>query len=276
MKYSDSYAPIGLGQIERERLSKLLRNTQTTISVSEAAEILGLSTIQAAKILALYNKKGWLRHIYQGLYLPVPLDSPTNEIIAEEPFVIAQKIFSPCYIAGMNAANHWDLTEQIFQSITIMTQKQIKERTPEIAGAHYNIHTIHPRYFFGLKPVWFNNVKVNISDPTRTIVDMMLFPQFCGGLNFICDVLKNYFNSKYKDTDLLVNYLEKTENGAALKRAGFLIEKYYPDESKLINFCLNNITKGYSKIIPKIENRSLVRRWNLWVPTHWKEKAHDN
>jgi predicted transcriptional regulator of viral defense system len=276
MKYNDNSVPIGLGQIERERLSKLLRKTQTTISVSEAAEILNLNTTQAAKILSLYSKKGWLKHIHQSLYLPVPLDSPTSEIIADEPFIIAEKIFSPCYISGMNAANHWGLTEQIFQTITVMTQKQVKERTPEIAGAHYNIHTIQPRYFFGLKSVWFNNIKVNISDPTRTIVDMMLFPQFCGGLNFISDVLKNYFNSKYKDTDLLASYLERANNGAAIKRIGFLTEKYYPDENKLIHFCLKNITKGYSKIVPKIETPSLVRRWNLWVPTHWKDKAHDN
>jgi predicted transcriptional regulator of viral defense system len=94
-----------------------------------------------------------------------------------------------------------------------MTQKQVRERNPEIAGATYVNHTIKPLYFFGLKAIWFSNVKVNISDPTRTVVDMILFPQFCGGLNFISDALKNYFNSGYKDIDLLMSYLKKTDLG---------------------------------------------------------------
>lgn len=73
MKYSLQSEVLGLGRRERERLSKLLRDTQT------------------------------------------------SDVIPEEPFVIAEKLFSPCYIGGINAANYWDLTEQIFRTITVMT-----------------------------------------------------------------------------------------------------------------------------------------------------------
>lgn len=263
--------PKGLGKKEGHKYSALLRQTKGTISVAQAEKTLDLTNNRAAMLLARFAKKGWLKRISYGVYIPVPPESPTSDIVAEEPFVIAQKLYDPCYIGGMNAANYWDLTEQIFQTITVMTQKKVRDRQPEIAGAQYIIHSIKPSYFFGLKSIWFDNVKVSISDPTRTIVDMMLFPQFCGGLTFISDVLQSYFNSKYKDVELLVQYLEKAQNGAAIKRLGFLVEKYYPDEEQLINYCLNNITKGYSKILPTIKCDSLIRRCNLWVPTHWKE-----
>ncbi len=175
MKYSNESQISGLGTLERKRLSTLLRNTQTTISVSEAARIWKMDRSHAAKILATYNKKGWLKRIASGVYILVPLSSQTSDVVPEEPFAIAEKLFSPCYIGGVNAANYWDLTEQIFRTITVMTEKPLIERTQKITGIEYILHTLKPRYFFGLKSIWFNDVKVKISDSTRTIVDMLMF-----------------------------------------------------------------------------------------------------
>lgn len=258
----------GLGDKERQKLSLLLRETSGTISVSEAANILNLDSKKAANLLILYAKKGWLKRIYQGVYLPIPLESDTSDIVAQEPFVIAQKLFSPCYIGGMNAANYWGLTEQIFQTITVMAQNisAKRKRDIKILDTEYIIHTVKPSYFFGLKIIWLTNVKVQISDPSRTIIDMMIFPQFCGGLRFIEDVLKSYYQSKYLDVDLLIKYLGMAKNGAAIKRLGYLFEKYFPNEEKLINYCLDNLTKGYINIVPGTEYPRLIRRWNLRVP----------
>lgn len=275
MKYTNQDLPAGLGKTERERLSKLLRGTQVTILVAEAANILNMEPEAVVKLLSWYAKKGWLKRIRQGVYLPVALESPTSDIILEEPFVIAEKLFSPCYIGGMNAANFWGLTEQLFRTITVMTQKPVKKRNPNIAGTEYVIHTIKPQYFFGLKSHWFNDVKVQISDPTRTIVDMAIFPQFCGGLRFVSDVFQSYIKSKHKDIDLLIEYLDKAKNGAAIKRIGFLAEKFFSDEENLINYCLVNLTKGYIKLAPNIDCPRLIRRWRLGVPNNWKEKSYD-
>jgi predicted transcriptional regulator of viral defense system len=273
MKYTQAAKsdPKGLGKKERDKYSALLRKSKATISVAQAEQILDMANDRAAMLLARLARKGWLKRIAYGVYIPVPPESPTSDIVVEEPFIIAQQLYDPCYIGGMNAANYWDLTDQIFQTITVMTQKKVRDRQPEIAGTKFLIHSIKASYFFGLKSIWLDNVKVSISDPTRTIIDMMIFPQFCGGLRFITDVLKSYFNSKNKNIELLTKYVELAENGAAIKRLGFLIERYYPNEEQLIIFCKDNITKGYSKIVPTIECVSLIKRWNLWVPSSWKE-----
>lgn len=265
----------GLGKIERERLSKLLRATKVTISVSEAAAILSLTPKQAAKLLAWYTKKGWLNRIAQGIYLPVPLESETSDIVSEEPFAIAEKLFSPCYIGGMNAVNYWELTEQLFRKVTVMTKNKIKDRKPKIAGAEYVIHSIKPEYFFGLQTIWLAGIKVQISDPTRTIIDLVMFPQYCGGLRFVMDTIQAYFQSKYKDIDMLIDYLKKAKNGAAIKRLGFIVEKYFSEEKKIINFCLENLTQGYIKISPSLDTPRLIRRWRLWVPDRLKAVGND-
>jgi predicted transcriptional regulator of viral defense system len=261
----------GIGELERERLSSLLRDTRATISVAEAAVILNLSPMHAAKILASYAKKGWLKRIYRGLYLSVPLESGTSDIVAEEPFIIAQKLFSPCYVAGMNAANYWGLTEQIFLTITVMTQNKVINTKTKILDTEYIIHSIKPLYFFGLKSIWISNVKVQISDPTRTIIDMAIFPQFCGGLGFFEEVLKNYYSSKYKDVNLLMKYLDMAKNGAAIKRLGYLFERYFPDEGKFIDYCLENLTKGYIKLASTSDCSKIIKRWRLWMPESYKE-----
>lgn len=153
-----------------------------------------------------------------------------------------------------------------------MTQKQVRNREPEIAGTKYILHTIKFSYFFGLKPVWFGGVRANISDPTKTIADMLAFPKFCGGIRFIVDVLKNYYRSQYKDIDLLISYLKQADNGGAIKRMGFLAERYFPTEQKLIKFCSENLTKGYVQLSPSLENTRAIRRWGIKVPDNWKEE----
>ena len=75
--------------------------------------------------------------------------------------------------------------------------------------------------------MWFGDVKARVSNPTRTLLDMMMYPQFCGGFRFIEEVLKNYFNSEYKDINLLICYIEKITNSAAIKRLGYLVDKNF-------------------------------------------------
>ena len=124
-----------------------------------------------------------------------------------------------------------------------------------------------------LQTVWLAGVKVKISDPTRTLVDMLMFPDFCGGLRFIIDVLANYFQSDLKNLDQLIEYLDKAQNGAALKRLGFLLELNFAEEKRLIEYCAQNLTTGYAKLNPTQSCEKLVTRWRIWVPESWKEKS---
>ena len=272
MEYSKNMPLGGLGKLERASLSVLLRNTNTTITPRQAAEIWQLNPVQAAKRLAWYKQKGWLQRIRQGVYIPVPLVSLSSDVVPEEPFAIAAQLFSPCYIGGVNAANYWDLTEQLFRTVTVMTEKMIQNRKPVIAGTEFILHTLKPKYFYGLKTVWLASVKVKISDPTRTLVDMLMFPDFCGGLRFIIDVLANYFQSDMKNIDQLIEYLDKAQNGAALKRLGFLLELNFAEEKRLIEYCAQNLTTGYAKLNPTQSCEKLVTRWRIWVPEAWKDK----
>jgi len=275
MKYTKNEHFSGLGRQERQRLAQLLDNTKGLITVPQAAQIWTLGRNQTAKILSWYNEKGWLKRIKRGAYIPVPLNSQTSDIVPEEPFVVATELFAPCYIGGANAANYWGLTEQIFIDVAVITTKLVTERIQNIAGTEYKIHTLKSDAFYGLKTVWLGNNQVKISDPSRTIVDMLMFPQFFGGIRFISEVLMNYIQSEYKAIELLTDYLIKANNGAALKRLGFLLEANSCDEPNLIAYCQMNLTQGYAKLNPSQKCPRLIRKWRIGLPESWKEKFDD-
>jgi Predicted transcriptional regulator len=146
MEYTKTHFS-GLGKLERERLAIILRNTKATISVAEAANILNLSRVQMAKLLSHYAKKGWLSRICYGVYIPVPLTSSTTDVTLEDPLVIAEKLFSPCYVGGWSAAEYWGMTEQIFRTIVVFTTRKPRNRKPIIHHIQYILHTIKPKLF---------------------------------------------------------------------------------------------------------------------------------
>ena len=117
----------GLRKKGRLLLAKLLKAAPETISVNITAKALGVSSKEASILLASWAKRGWLSRLQRGLYIRIPLQSSTTEIIPEEPKLVAHALISPCYIGGWSACEHWNLTEQIFNTIVIYPIKTFSE-----------------------------------------------------------------------------------------------------------------------------------------------------
>jgi len=260
---------LGLGKLERRRLTRIVRNTKGTITVKEAANILSITPIRAAKMLARWTKKGWLLRVRRGLYVPIPLESRTTDISLEDPWLVAVRLFAPCYIGGWSAAEYWDLTDQIYRTIVVLTAKKIRKRNDVISGISFLARTISMKNIFGTKNVWCGVAKVLVSNPTRTIIDMLSDPQLGGGIRPTVDMFNNYLSSDNKQMDLLIEYAQRLSNGAVFKRLGFLLERLVPEEKEAINSCKSAITKGNAELDPTLEKFQLVTKWRLWLPKSW-------
>ena len=260
----------GLGKTDRERMAAIIRGTNGTVSVEDAARILDVSSTDAAKMLSRWSKKGWMSRVRRGLYVAVPLESPTADVPLEDPWLVADRLFSPCYIGGWSAAEYFDLTEQIFSTVLVMTVQKPRDRRPDIKGTVFMLRTISEKAIFGLKPVWRGRAKISVSDPTRTILDMLVDPILGGGIRSVKDMLENYLRSDNKNLKLLIEYAERLGNGAVFKRLGFLLELIAPDESETIEECNKRLSAGNAKLDPKLTNSKLITRWRLWVPENWK------
>lgn len=263
----------GLGKVDRKRIASIIRSTAGSVSVAEAADILGISSSDAAKMLARWAKKGWLSRIQRGIYIPVPLESRNSDVPLEDPWLIAERLYSPCYIGGWSAAEHWGLTEQIFRTIVVMTTQKPRDRNPAIKGTKFLLRTVADSAIFGLKSVWRGRIKISVSDPTRTILDLLNDPTLGGGIRSTADILNNYLRSDSKDLELLIRYAERLGNGAVFKRLGFLLERFAPDETDFIAKCRDNLTAGKAKLDLRMSCDKLITRWRLWVPEAWTKEG---
>jgi predicted transcriptional regulator of viral defense system len=262
----------GLTKISRERLSKVLRSAKSVVSVETAASSLRVSRKEAARKLSQWARQGWLSRVRRGLYVPVPLESRTADIALEDPWIIADRLFMPCYVGGWSAAEHWELTEQIFRSIVVMTTRKPRDRKPVVKGTSFVLRTVSREALFGTKPVWRGPVKVSVSDPTRTVLDMLDDPGLGGGLRPMVDVFRAYLNSSAGDLDLLVSYAERLGNGAVYKRLGYLLERYSPGEKSTIEICRSRLSTGNAKLDPSLKSGGLVTKWRLWIPENWRKE----
>ena len=260
----------GIGKTDRERMAAVLRGTKGTISVGEAAEILNVTSTDAAKMLSRWSQKGWMSRVRRGLYVAVPLESRTADMPLEDPWLVAERLFPPCYIGGWSAAEHFDLTEQIFSTVLVMTVQKPRNRRLDIKDTTFLLRTVSEKALFGLKPVWRGQVKISVSDPARTIVDMLADPALGGGIRSVKEMLGNYLKSEYKDLGQLMDYAIRLGNGAVFKRLGFLLEITAPEEAETMAECSRRLTAGNAALDAKLNNNKLVTRWRLWVPENWK------
>ncbi|MBW2569405.1 MAG: type IV toxin-antitoxin system AbiEi family antitoxin domain-containing protein [Deltaproteobacteria bacterium] len=260
----------GIGKIDRERIAAIIRGTKGTISVDEASGILNIASTDVAKMLSRWAKKGWMSRVRRGLYVSVPLESRTADVPLEDPWLIAERLFAPCYVGGWSAAEYLDLTEQIFSTVMVMTVQKPRNRRPKIKGTSFMLRTVSEKAMFGLKPVWRGQVKVSVSDPTRTILDMLSNSVLGGGIRSTKDMFINYLRSENKNLELLIEYAERLGNGAVFKRLGFLLEKIAPDETETIDKCRARLTAGNAKLDVTLSADRLITQWRLWVPENWK------
>jgi len=256
----------------RARLASVLRAAKEVVSVDVASRTLGIDRRAAAKLLSRWKEQGWIRRIGRGLYVPVPLDLAGTEQVIADPWVLVPTLFGQCYIGGWTAAHHWELTEQLFNETFVFTTRRVIEKRVTAQGTTFALHNINTKRLFGLKTLWRGSVKVAISDPARTLVDMMAMPEVGGGIDHVTDCLSTYFRGKTADRELLLRYAEQFDNGAIFKRLGFLADTRLRDK-KLADECRSRLTQGYARLDPAVSSRKLITAWRLWVPPGWKETA---
>lgn len=254
---------------DRDTLTSLSRAaTGNLISVEAAAEALQLDRKAVASRLASLARRGWLIRARRGLYFIPPLEAdPSKPVVAEDPWIVARELFAPCYIGGWTAAEHWELTEQIFRSTLVVTGANVRGRAEEVLGHQFRLFRVPASRIRGdLVSVWRGSEKVLVSSPERTIIDSLRDPHLCGGIRHVAEVFEEYARSPRRDIPKLLSTAAGTATGAAWKRLGYLVEVVWPDGRTIVEEAKRNLTKGYARLDPAVERRGrLLRRWRLWI-----------
>lgn len=267
----------GLSQDSRRRLTILARQAAGPFSVSQAADLLGLELPRARRLLAHLASQGWLTRIRPNLYTTVPLDAIDPAEWREDPWVVAARTFEPGYIGGWSAAEHHGLTEQLFRAIVVLTAYPARERHPTIQGTPYRVKVVAEEKLFGTSFVWRGRVRIAVSDPTRTVVDILDDPSLGGGIRHVAEIVETYFAESFRDDRQLLEYAERLGNRTVYKRLGYLIEVLGIDAPELIAACGDRLSSGFSLLDPSLPHRGhFTRRWNLRLNATILPGSHDS
>ncbi|MHB1863056.1 MAG: type IV toxin-antitoxin system AbiEi family antitoxin domain-containing protein [Gemmatimonadaceae bacterium] len=181
---------------------------------------------------------------------------------------MANALYHPCYIGGWSAAEHWGLTEQLFRGTFVVTAAAARKRNERFMGAEFHVMRVRPERLRGVASLWRGSVQVAVSSKERTLVDAARNPSWVGGLRHLAEMLERYVNDTHDDLSLLGEELERSGNGAAAKRLGYLVESRWPRGSAFVEQALARRTTGTVRLDPGIEARGkLSKRWGLLLNT---------
>ena len=256
----------GINPVNRARVAALSRAFDGPFSAADAASVLTMDADSAARVVGYLASRGWLARVRRGLFTPVPLEATSPEDWRTDPWLIAAHVFEPCYIGGWSACEHWDLTEQLFRDIVVVTAKPQRRRKMTIQGAGFLVVHRAPSALFGADEVWRGRERVRVSDPTRTVVDILDEPALGGGIRQVADVVREYFTGEHRTDERLLSYIERFGNRTVYKRLGYLLETLEIDAPELIERCLERKSSGISALDPAIARKGkITKRWNLRV-----------
>lgn len=256
----------GISERNRRLLTRLHRGVSGPFTPEDASHLLSLDIRRVRRFLAYLADKGWLVRVRRGLYTTVPLDAIEPGAWREDPWVVASKVFSPFYIGGWTACEHWGLTEQIFRETVVISGRSFRHRETEIHGFPFRIKVVREEKIFGTEAVWRGRVRVPVSDPARTVVDVLDDPAIGGGIRHVAEVLEAYLSHERRDDALLLDYAHKLGNRTVFKRLGHLLEVLGAAETSLVDACRRAISSGISLLDPTAAPRGpIVKRWNVRV-----------
>ena len=254
----------------RKQLTLLHRAFHGPFDALQAASVLDIDIKRTRRLLAALADSGWLARVRRGWYIGVPIEASVPGEWREDPWVVATTLFSPGYIGGWSAVEHWGLTDQIFGVIYVVAGRKVTPTRQTVQGTDFLIRTVPERTLFGTRRVWRQSVPVNVSDPHRTVIDILDVPASAGGTLHAAEVLQAYFESEYADQAKLLEYGDRLGRGSVFKRLGYLSERIYLADADFLEACRTRITKGVSRLDPGEPAKGpIVARWNIRVNT-WR------
>lgn len=256
----------GITADNRRLLQLLHRNAPGPFTVRDAADLWQMPTERAGRLLRSLAARGWLTRPRRGLYIPVPLEAARSGDWHEDPWLIAAKLFPGGYIGGWSACEHWELTDQLFRDVLVYSPRRVARKTVALDGTAIQVKLVSDEKLFGLRSIWRSTSKVTVSDPTRTLIDLLDEPNNGGGIRHVVDVVDEYFRSSHRDDTLLLAYGDRFDNRAVFKRLGYIVEVIGVDAPDLRAGCAGRVSRGISLLDPGIGARGpIVTRWNLRI-----------
>ena len=208
-----------------EILSYFNKLEQDCFDYSEARKALPNSSESALKeLLSDMVRRGLLMRLKRGLYYLIPYKQDPDTFMPDW-HLLADPLTKGTdhYIGYYSALQIHNLITQPSLKEQIVVAKQLRPTRIEIKGISFQFIYHNSEHFFGAKKTWIDSFhKVLCSDLEKTFVDCLFRPDYAGGIVEIARAL--YISKDKLKFNKLLEYTEKFNSQAVIKRLGFLLE----------------------------------------------------
>jgi predicted transcriptional regulator of viral defense system len=183
--------------------------------------------------LSALIRSGRLEPLKRGVYA-LKVAPPGMEV---HPFAVAVAIIQPSAVSHWSALSHHGFTTQVPKMVQVSTPSKVV--TPEMRqgkayrprgrtvwralGVEVEFIHVRPRAFFGHQKIWVSNWNQGlITNPERTVLDLVARPEVFGGLAAALDILEEILPRI--DEQRLIRYGLEYQVGAVIKRLGWCLE----------------------------------------------------
>jgi predicted transcriptional regulator of viral defense system len=176
------------------------------------------------ELLSDMTKRGLLMRLKEGIYYIIPYEQ-NAETFMPDWHLIAENMVNNAkhYIGYYSALQIHNLITQPSLREQIVVSKQIRPSEIKIKDVSFQFIYHNDKHFFGEKKIWIDSYnKVLCSDLEKTFIDCLFKPDYAGG---IVEVARAIYTSKDKiKYDTLLEYANKFDSQAVIKRLGFILE----------------------------------------------------
>ena len=229
---------------------KVMKKLETypTFNVDTVANIIDKDTTYAKVYLNRLKNKGIVKQIQRNVYT-----------VQEDPLIIASRIIWPSYISLWAAFRHHNLTEQIPNTISVVTTRAKSRENIKIMNTTIVFERIRALWFFGFSKIKINDFEIFMAEPEKALIDAMLLKKT--STTEIYFILKE--NIKNISTKKIVDYILRTKNRALAKRFGWMLESLGYNYAKRLK------KQTYKTMIPLDITRPLTglndKKWGVVV-----------
>ncbi len=85
------------------------------------------------------------------------------------------------YVGFYSALNYWGMTEQVPRVVFVATTK--RRRDLEYGPNAFKFIKLAKKRFFGFEEGEIAGTKFKISSREKTVLDCLMYPKYCGGLD---------------------------------------------------------------------------------------------
>ncbi len=175
---------------------------------------------QLDRLLGQLVERGWLTRIRRGLYDLVRADGTTRS----GPLSAALALVRPAVLSHGSALDLHELSDVPSRGVVVTTTSRTSRRRRTVEGRPVRIVLARPSHFFGFLAVPSPVGEHRVTDLERTFLDVLDRPELAGG--FVSAAAAMCGGRGDLDLSRLASYAARLENGALLRRAGWLLQRW--------------------------------------------------